>query len=76
MGYTHNCEIWHVASLGTLIKIQVEPIRRTMCRPCSGHKRAMFWPFLGEGATGYTQQFEIWNGTSLGTLIKIQGEPI
>ena len=29
-GYMQQCEIWHGTSLGTLIKIQEEPIRRTM----------------------------------------------
>ena len=87
-GYTWQCEIWHGTSLGILIKIQVEPILRTRWRPCFGHdgldhvwtmfchKRAMFWPFLGRGATGKTQQCEIWRVTSLGTMIKIQEEPI
>ena len=75
-GYTWQCEIWHGTSLGTLIKIQEEPIWRTMWGPCFGHKRATFWPFLGKGATGYTQQCEIGHGTSLGTLIKIQEELI
>ena len=59
-----------------MIKIQEESIWRTMCGPCFGHKRAMFWPFLGKGATGETQQCEIWHRTSLGTMIKIQKEPI
>ena len=72
MGYNHNCEIWHGASQGTLFKIQEEPIWRSMWGPCFCHKRAMFWPFLGKGATGYTQQCEILLGASLGTLIDIQ----
>ena len=75
-GYTQQCEIWHGTSLGTLIKIQEEPVLRTMGRPCFGHKRAIFWPYIGKGATEYTQQFEIWHETSLGTLIKIQEEPV
>ena len=62
--------------MGALIKIQDESNRRTMCGPCFGHKRAMFLPFLGKGATGYTQKCEIWHGTSVGILIKIQEEPI
>ena len=44
--------------------------------PCFGHKRAIFWPFKGKGATGYTQQYEIWLRTYLGTLIKTQEGPI
>ena len=76
MGYTQNYEIWHGASLGTLIKIQEEPIWRTMWGTCFGHRRAIFWPFLGKGAAGYTQQCEIWHGTSLGTLTNIQEEPL
>ena len=59
-----------------MIKIQEEPIWRTMWGPCFGHKRAIFWPFLGKVATGYTQQYEIWHGTSLGTLIEIQEKQI
>ena len=50
-GYTQQYEIGHGASLGTLIKIQEEPIQRTLRGPCFGQKRAMFWPFLGKGAT-------------------------
>ena len=76
MVYTQNCEIWHGASLGTLILIQEEPIWRTMWGPSFGHKRAMFLPFLGKGGTGYTQQCEIWHGTSLSKLIRIQEEQI
>ena len=76
MGYTQNCEIWHGPSLGTLIKIQEEPIWRTMWGQCFGHKSAMFWPFLVNGATGYTQQCEILLGTSLSKLIEIEKEPI
>ena len=75
-GYTQQCQILHGTSLGTLIKIQEEPMIRTMWGPCIGHKRAMFLPFLGKGATGYTQKCEIWHGTSVGILIKIQEEPI
>ena len=44
--------------------------------PCFGHKRAMFWPFLGKGATGYTQHCEIQHGTSFSTMVKDQEEPI
>ena len=51
-GYTQKCEIWHGTSVGILIKIQEEPIRMTMCGPCFGHKRVMFWPFLVKGAIG------------------------
>ena len=47
MGYTQNCEIWHLVSLGTLIRIQEEPIWGTMWGPYFGHKRVIFWPFLG-----------------------------
>ena len=47
--YTQQCEIWHWTSLGTLIKIKEEPIWRTMWGPCFGHKRAIFWSFLGKG---------------------------
>ena len=40
--------------------------------PCEDHVLviigAIFWPFVGDGATGYTQQCEIWNGTSLRIL--------
>ena len=72
MGYTQNCEIWHGASLGTLIMIQEEPIWRTMWGPCFGHKRAIFWPFLGKGDDRNTQNCEILHGASLGTLIMIQ----
>ena len=44
--------------------------------PSFGHKRALFWQYLGKGATEYTQQCEIWHGTSLSKLIKIPPEPI
>ena len=47
MGYTKKCEIWHGASLGTLIMIQEEQIWRTRWGPCFGHKGVIFWPFLG-----------------------------
>ena len=33
--------------MGTKIKIQEEPIWRTMWGPCFGHKRVIFRPFLG-----------------------------
>ena len=74
-GYTQQCEIWHGTSLGTLIKIQEEPILRTRSGPCFDHK-GYIWPFLGKGATVKTQQYEIWHGTPLSTMIKIQEEPI
>ena len=45
-GYTHQCEIWHGTSLSTLIKIQEEPIWRTMWGPCFGNKVVIFWPHL------------------------------
>ena len=54
-----DSEILHGASLGTLIKIQEEPIWRTMWGPCFGHKRAIFWPFLGKGDYGIHP--ELWN---------------
>ena len=38
--------------IGTIIKIQEKPICRIMRGPCFGHKRAIFWPFLGKGARG------------------------
>ena len=76
MGYTQNCEIWHGASLGTMIMIQEEPILRNMWRPCFGHKRAIFWSFLGKVDMAYTQNCENWHGPSLETLIMIQEEPI
>ena len=38
-------------------------------------QRAIFWPFLGEGATGFSKQSEIFHGASLGTLIGIQEVP-
>ena len=75
-GYTQQCGIWHGTSLGTLSKIQEEPIIRTMRGPCLGHKRATFWQFLAKWATGFTQQSDIWHWVSLGTLIKIQDKPI
>ena len=59
MGYTQNCEIWRRASLGTLIISQEKPIWRTMWGPCFGHKRAVFWPFLGKGDYGIHP--ELWN---------------
>ena len=70
-GVRQQWEIWQGTSLGTLIKIQEEPILRTMGGPSFGYKRAIFWPFLGKGANKYTQWCEIWHGTSLGTFIKI-----
>ena len=59
MGYTLNCEILHGASLGTLIMIQEELILRTMWGPYFGHKRAIFWPFLGKG--GHRIHLELLN---------------
>ena len=59
MGYTQNCEIWHVASLGTYIMIQEEPIWRTMWGPCFGHKRAIVWPILRKGY--YWIHPKLWN---------------
>ena len=58
MGYTQKCEIWHRTSHGTLIKIQEEPIWRTMLGPCLGHKRAIFWTFIGKG--GYRIHPAMW----------------
>ena len=54
-----DSEIYHEASLGTLIMIQEEPIWRTMWGPCFGHERAIFWPFLEEG--DYEIHPEFWN---------------
>ena len=48
MEYTQPCEIWHGTPLGTLIKIQEEPILRTIFEP----QMAIFWPFLEKGPTG------------------------
>ena len=48
MGYIQNYEIWHGASLGTLIINREKPIWRTMWGPCFSQKRAIFWPFLGK----------------------------
>ena len=78
MGYTQNGETWIGLSLGTLIMIQEEPIWRTRWGPCFGHKRNIFWQFLGKGDYGIhpTQECEIWYGASLGTLIMSQEEPI
>ena len=47
MGYTQNCEIWHRASLGTLIRIQKVLLWRNMWGPCLGHKRGILWQFRG-----------------------------
>ena len=76
MGYTQNCEIWHGVSLGTMIKIQEEPIGRTMWGPCFGHKGPYFGHFYGKGTMWYTQNCEIWHGVSLGKLIMIEEETI
>ena len=57
-GYTQQCKILHGMSLGTLIKIQEEPIWRTIWGPCFGHKRAIFWPFLGK--VDYWIHPELW----------------
>ena len=46
-GVRQQWEIWQGTSLGTLIKIQEEPILRTMGGPSFGNKG----PFLGQGAT-------------------------
>ena len=43
MGYNQHCEIWHGASLGTLIMIWEEPIQRSMCGPSFGHKKGHIW---------------------------------
>ena len=71
-------EFWNLtwSILGHIDYDSGRTILRTTWGPCFGHKRAMFWPFLGKGDTGYTQQCEIWHGTSLGTLLRIQKEPI
>ena len=42
----YESDIWHGASLDTIIKIQEEPIRLTMWGPCLGNKRSKFWLFL------------------------------
>ena len=55
-GYTQKCEMWHVTSMDTLIKIQEVPNWRTLWGPGFGHKRAIFWLYLVKGATGYTKQ--------------------
>ena len=73
--YTQQCKIWHGTSLCTLIKIQQEPIWKTMQGPCFGHKRVIFWPFLERGLQN-TPRWEIWHGISMDTLIKTQEEPI
>ena len=75
-GYIQQCEIWHGATLGTLIKIQEDPMCRTMLGPCVCHRRIIFWPFQGVLATGYTQKGKIWNEVSLIILIKIEEEEI
>ena len=59
MGYTHNCEVQHGPSLGTLIMIQEEPIWKTLWGPRFGHKRAIFWPFLEKVDYGINP--ELWN---------------
>ena len=59
MGYTQNCKIWHGASLGTLIMSQEEPVWGTMWEPCFGHKRVIFWSFLGKG--DYWIHQKLWN---------------
>ena len=41
-----DSEIWHKASLDTIIKIQGEPIGKTMISQCFWHKRDKFWLFL------------------------------
>ena len=53
-------------------------MRNVFCHrgPHFGHKRAMFWPFLGKEAKGFGQQSENWHGASLGILVNIQEEPI
>ena len=57
--FRQQSEIWHGASLGTLIKIQEEQIWRNRWGPCFGHKGAIFWPFLGKGYYGIHP--ELWN---------------
>ena len=37
-GYTQQFEIWHGTSLIILIKIQKEPMLRTIWEPCFGHE--------------------------------------
>ena len=73
MGYTQNCKIWHEASLGTYIMIKEEPIRRTMWGPCFGHKRAIFWPFLGK--VDFWIHPELWNlaGSIPGKMVYDKG---
>ena len=81
--------IWHGASLGTLIKIQKEPIWRTMWGPCFDHKNArfhvktMFWPYRAilkaiSWKEGYivTHQCELWCGTSLQGWLYVVRNPI
>ena len=41
----YDYEIWHEASLDTIIRIKEVKIRKTMWGPCLGHKRARFWQF-------------------------------
>ena len=59
LGIEDYCEVWHGLSLETLTMIQEEPIWRTMWGPYFGHKRAIFWPFLGRG--NYGMHPELWN---------------
>ena len=56
---TQQCDLWHGTSLGAMTKIWVEPTWSTMWAPCFGHKRAMFWPFLGKRDYGIHP--ELWN---------------
>ena len=76
MGYTQNCEIWHGASLGTLIMIH----KKQFEGPCEDHVFAMKGPYSGhlqeKGTIGYNNNFKIWHGSSHGTMIEIQEGPI
>ena len=57
-GFSQQSEIWHGASLGTLIRIQrthlKDQVRTNFC-----HKRAIFLQFLGKGDYGIHPEF--WN---------------
>ena len=59
---SRKCQKWY-SLLDTLIKIQEAPIWRTMWGPCFGHKRAIFWPFLGKVYYGIHPELEIFKGS-------------
>ena len=75
-GIHQNCEIWHGASLDTLIIIQEKQFEG----PGEDHVLAIKVPYFGhfleKGTMGYTQICELLHGASLGTLIMIQEELI